>query len=200
MTDTPQHECEAGCGRPAPTTRICWTCTTHITDSLGLVTQKHMGILAAIARREEEPFTLVTWSTTRQSYGPSEPMDLTALSLHQDLTRWKDMSASDWSQTDRGDLMVQLVPDCVGRVLNMVDGEEEPVPTADYVKGQIREHVRPMPTRLLVPWLAEIGIRVTASQIGTWAHRGKISRVDSGPGHPWYSPVDVVRVLHQNSH
>ena len=194
---TTEHECESGCGRPAPTTRACWDCVTHITDALAQVTQRHMNVLDAISRREEQPFTLRTQSTVHQTYGPVEPLNLGALALHQDLTRWQGMSAADWSQIEDAAYLVQWVPDCVGRVLGMVDGEKESRPTKDYLNYRLRNHVRPMPTRILVPWLRDLGFKVNSSQISTWANRGKIARVDSGPGHPLYSPVDVVRVLSQ---
>mgnify|MGYP007040922513 CR=1 FL=1 len=198
MTDTAQHECETNCGRPAPTTRMCWDCVQDILNALDTVTDDHLRTLALISRREEKPFTLRTHSNTLRVHGPGEPMNLTALGLLQDLAAWGQLAPADWANTDRPAHWHHHVPARCQLATDMVDGEAEDKPTADYVNHRLKQaQAYPMPVRRLIPWLADLGIRVTPTQISTWANRGRIQRVNSGPGHPWYSPVDVVRVMHE---
>lgn len=194
---TTEHECETGCCRPAPTTRMCWDCVQDILDALDTVTDDHLRTLTLITRGEEKPFTLRTHSNTLRVHGPSEPLNLTALSLLQDLTAWAQITPADWANTSRPGHWHHYVLHRCQLAVDMVDGETEDKPTTDYLRHRLKGQALPMPTRRLVPWLRDLGFKVTSSQISTWANRGKIARVDSGPGHPFYSPVDVVRVLNQ---
>lgn len=198
MTETEIHECEADCGRPAPTTRMCWDCVDVITTALhDAIEDAHLvRVLGMIGRKEEGAFTLRTQGTTRPAYGPTEPMNLTAIAILQDLTAWARLTASDWSTVENPGWWLHWVPERVTQAQAMVYGEQEP-DRADEARHRIKGQALPMPTRRLIPWLHDIGVRVTQSQITSWANRGKISRVDSGVGHPWYSPVDVMRVLHE---
>lgn len=198
MTETEAHECETGCSRPAPSTRMCWDCVQDILDALASVTTTHLHALTLISRREEKPFTLRTHSNTVRVHGPGEPMNLTALGLLQDLHAWTQLTPADWANTDRAAHWHHHVQHRCRQAVEMVDGEPEDKPTADYVKHRLRQaQAFPMPVRRLVPWLADAGVKVTEKQISMWATRGKIERRDAGSrrAEPWYSPVDVMRVL-----
>ena len=198
MTETEAHECEANCGRPAPTTRMCWDCVQDILDALATVTTTHLHALTLISRREEKPFTLRTHSNTVRVHGPGEPMNLTALGLLQDLHTWTQLTPADWAHADRAAHWHQHIQSRCRQAVEMVDGEPEDKPTADYIKHRLNQaQAFPMPVRRLVPWLADAGVKVTEKQISMWATRGKITRHDAGGrrAEPWYSPVDVMRVL-----
>lgn len=198
MTETIQHECETGCCRPAPTTRMCWDCVQDILDALASVTTTHLHALTLISRREEKPFTLRTHSNTVRVHGPGEPLNLTALGLLQDLHTWTQLTPADWAHTDRAAHWHHHVQHRCRQAVEMVDGEPEDKPTDDYIKHRLKQaQAFPMPVRRLVPWLADAGVKVTEKQISMWATRGKITRHDAGgrKAEPWYSPIDVMRVL-----
>lgn len=198
MTETEAHECETGCCRPAPTTRMCWDCVQDILDALASVTTTHLHALTLISRREEQPFTLRTHSNTVRVHGPGEPMNLTALGLLQDLHAWTQLTPADWANTDRPAHWYHHVPARCQLAVDMVDGEQEDRPTEDYLRYRLAHQNRPMPLDLLIPHMAQYQVHVTSAQVRQWSTRGKITRVDAGSaGQPaWYRPADIMRALH----
>lgn len=195
--ETEVHLCETGCTRPAPTTRMCWNCVDTIVKAIDRGWSVSDGLLA-ISRREMAPQLLRTEATTRPAYGPTEPMNLTALAILQDLRAWSRLTAADWSQVENPGWWHHWVQARVQMAVDMVEGEKEREPDMAAIRARIAHQNRPMPVDILIPHLAQYRIHVTPTQVRQWAARGKLNRADAGgTGQPaWYVPADVIGVLH----
>ncbi len=201
MTEIEQHACEVpDCDHPAPTTAMCWDCVQEILDALASVTATHWMALEQISRREQAAQTLSTSGEGgHQPAGPCEPMNLTALAILQDLTRWDALSAADWSTTEDPAWWHHWIPTRCRMAVTMVDGETEDKPTPEYVRYRIEQEgaLDPMPVGTATKWLAKHGILVDKKRVGMWAARKQIHPDERGPaGEALYAPATIVAKLY----
>ncbi|VXA92625.1 hypothetical protein [Citricoccus sp. K5] len=198
MTETEIHLCETGCARPAPSTLMCWDCVDDIVRAVERGWSVSDGLLA-ISRREMAPQLLRTEATTRPAYGPTEPMNLTALAILQDLRAWRQLTAADWSQVENPGWWHHWVQARVQMAVDMVEGEKETAPDLAGVRHRVKQEGAyvPMLVGTATAWLARYGIYVDKKRVGMWAARGKLH--PNGRDHTGtalYTPAAIVAALH----
>lgn len=192
--DDAPHECATHCGRPAPTTWICWDCLETLRAELNAFTPEDVAGLAAIGRKEEASAAPRTSQTGPRKAGPTIPLNLTAIILHTGITTtWPNLldrlphqedAATQWHRIRHQLHQARL----------MLHGE--PPRWTEAEAAALLDQIEPMTSRHLVPWLREkCGIRLTPKRIKDWAARGHLtSRVVSAGAHPRYHPADVMHV------
>lgn len=195
---TETHECETGCTRPAPSTRMCWDCVDDIVRALDRGWSVSSGLLA-ISRREVAPQLLRTEATTRPAYGPTEPMNLTALAILQDIRAWRQLTTADWSTVENPGWWHHWIQARAQMAVDMVEGEKDTAPDPVYVRFRIEQEgaLDPMPVGTAVKWLAKHGIHVDKKRVGMWAARQQIDQDDcAADGTALYAPATIMRKMH----
>lgn len=198
MPETEVHLCETGCGRPAPTTRMCWDCVDTIMRALDRAWSVSSG-LVAISRREMAPQLLRTHGTTRAAYGPTEPMNLTAMAILQDLHAWGRLTAADWSQVDNPRWWHHWVQTRAQMAVDMVEGEREHAPDLAATRHRVKQEgaYTPMLVGTATNWLAKHGIHVDKKRVGMWAARQQIKPDGrTAEGKSLFAPATIVAKLH----
>lgn len=180
------HPCDTGCGRPAPTTWVCWNCVDDTRTDLGGFTDADHATLLMVARKEAasaEPKLATTGPTPT---GPATPINIPVLQLHTDLTvTWPAALVTLPHQQDAAALLA-VIQAGIRRARLILDG-----PAPEHHTLADAPPLRPMAPEDAAQWLTDTyGYRVTARRIRVWAHRGHLTPDDRGR----YHPLDLTKV------
>lgn len=180
------HQCDTGCGRPAPHTWVCWDCVDEVRADLDAFTDTDHATLLMVARRQAasaEPKPATTGPTPP---GPATPINIPILQLHTDLNHtWPDLLNTLPHQPDAAH-QLQAIRSGITRARLILDGPEKPHHTLADAPP-----LRPMGPEDAAQWLTDTyGYRVTARRIRVWAHRGHLVPDDRGR----YHPLDLTKV------
>ena len=183
------------CERPTQM-YLCSECITELQEAWDAIPAL-LPVLQLLVRGEEKPFHQPTAGGRGANMGSKPPINLSALSLVQDLQLALVCTPAQYGQQSDGWRAKLQIEQWVADAELMVYGEKEDRPTADYVKYRLRD-VHPMPVKHLLPWLQEkTGIQLTKKQVNKWAQRNKLHRRND-TGHPTYHPVDVLAAHHDD--
>lgn len=179
------HQCDTGCGRPAPTTWVCWNCVDDTRADLDAFTDTDHATLLMVARRQAtsaEPKA----AAHRGKPTPATPVNIPVLQLHTDLTvTWPAALVALPHQTDAAH-QLQIIRAGITRARLILDG---PPPERRTLADA--PPLRPMGPEDAAAWLTDTyGYRVTARRIRVWAHRGHLAPDDRGR----YHPLDLTKV------
>lgn len=192
--DDAPHECDTHCGRPAPTTWICWDCLETLRTELNAFTPEDIAGLAAIGRKEEASAAPRTSQTGPRKAGPTIPLNLTAIILHTGITTtWPALLTQLPHQEDAA-TQWHHIRHQLHQARLMLHGE--PPRWTEAEAAALLDQIEPMQTHTLVPWLREkCGIRLQPERVKKWAQAGHLqpSRIVEGK-RPYYHPADVLRV------
>lgn len=180
------HQCDTGCGRPAPHTWVCWDCTDEVRTDLVAFTDTDHATLLMVARRQAASAEPKPATTGPTATGPDTPVNIPVLQLHEDLTRtWPAALVALPHQADAS-RQLQVIRAGITRARLILDGPEKPHHTLADAPP-----LRPMPPTEAATWLHDTyGYQVTARRIRVWAHRGHLTPDDRGR----YHPLDLTKV------
>lgn len=194
MTETEQHECETDCGRPAPTTYICWECINHAHRELERITPEDAATLLLIARRQATSGEMKARSNGGGSGAGQDALNLGVYTLWANLTgNYADHLDSLPHQPDAAHHYHRVLED-VERGLIVARGEARPSP--EQVKHEM-EKIIPMTSEDVCAWLGDkLGLRIHPRRIRVWKHRGIITPDKTSESRGVrYHPATVLRSL-----
>lgn len=175
---------------------LCSECITELQAAWDAIPAL-LPVLQLIVRGEEQAFRQPTAGGRGGSMGSKPPINLSALSLVQDLQLALACPPAQYGLQSDGWRAKLQIEQWVADAELMVHGEKEDRPTPDYVKYRLRD-VQPMTVKHLLPWLQEkTGIHLTKKQVNKWAQRDKLQRRNA-TGHPAYHPVDILAAHHDD--
>lgn len=174
------HQCDTGCGRPAPHTWVCWDCVDEVRADLDAFTDTDHATLLMVARRQAasaEPKPATTGPTPP---GPATPVNIPILQLHTDLTTtWPAELVTLPHQRDAAHRL-HIIRSGIDRARVILDGPPPQRRTLADAPPLV-----PMRPAEAAQWLADTyGWRVTAHRIRVWASRGHLTADDRGRYHP----------------
>lgn len=187
------------CDRPTQM-YLCSQCITELQTAWDAIPAL-LPVLQLIVRGEEKPFHQPTAGGRGGSMGSKPPINLSALSLVQDLQLALGCTPADYGRQSDGWKAKLQIEQWVADADRMVNGEEESLPTEDYLRyraDQKLKEIKPTTVRYLLPWFEEMtGIHLTQKQVQKWAERKKIKRRNE-EGHPTYHPADLLAAHHND--
>ncbi|GAA1110644.1 hypothetical protein [Nesterenkonia jeotgali] len=187
------------CDRPTQM-YLCSECIAELQGSWDAIPAL-LPVLQLIVRGEEQAFRQPTAGGRGARMGSNPPINLSALSLVQDLQLALACTPAQYGQQSDGWRAKIQIEQWVADADLMVNGEKESVPTEDYLRYRVelkRKEIDPMTVRYLLPWFREkTGIRLTKKQVNKWAERGKLTRRND-EGHPTYHPADLLTAHHND--
>ena len=173
------HQCDTGCGRPAPHTWVCWDCVDDTRADLDGFTDTDHATLLMVARRQAasaEPKP----ATHRGKPAPATPVNIPILQLNTDLTRTWPAELVALPHHEDAAHRLQIIRSGIGRARLILDG-----PEPEHRTLADAPPLRPMPPTEAAAWLGDTyGYKVTAHRIRVWASRGKLQADHRGRYHP----------------
>lgn len=184
--DDEVHQCDTGCGRPAPHTWVCWDCTDEVRADIDAFTHQDHATLLMVARRQAASAEPKAATTGPTATGPATPVNIPVLQLHADLTvTWPAALVALPHQADAA-RQLQVIRAGITRARLILDG-----PPPEHHTLADAPPLRPMGPEDAAQWLTDTyGYRVTARRIRVWAHRGHLTPDDRGR----YHPLDLTKV------
>lgn len=143
---------------------LCSKCITELKDAWNAIPAL-LPVLQLVVRGEERAFHQPTAGGRGSSMGSIPSLNLSALSLVQDLHLALACTPAQYGQQSDGWGAKLQIEQWVADAHRMVNGEKEDRPTPDYVEYRLRD-VQPLPVKHLLPWLQEkTGIHLTKKQL-----------------------------------
>lgn len=165
------------CAQPTDL-NLCSDCTRDLQAILNKIPEL-VPVLDLIGRKVEQPFTVKTTNRPAGKAKPTIPLNLSAVSLANKLRMAAARTANDYAHDEDAAWKFEHIEQAVRDADIMVNGEEEHVPTEEYVKARIRDaQGEPKPPKECRTWLWEkAGIQVTAKDIENWVYHKHLSYV-----------------------
>lgn len=173
------HQCDTGCGRPAPHTWVCWDCVDQTRADLDGFTDTDLNTLLMVARKEAasaEPKA----AAQRGKPAPAAPLNVGVFQLHTDLTTTWSAELVTLPHHQDAAHRLQVIRSGIGRARVILDGPARTPRTLADAPPLVS-----MPPTEAAQWLGDTyGYRVTAHRIRVWASRGHLVADDRGRYHP----------------
>lgn len=178
------------CAQPTDL-NLCSDCTRDLQAILDKIPAL-VTVLDLIGRRTEAPFTVKSTNRPVGKPRPTTPLNLTAVALATKLRMAYQRTANDYAHDEDAAWKFEHIEQSVRDADRMVNGEDEGVPTEEYLDARMKE-VLPMTAAELEPWLKEkFNLDISAGRIQKWHARDKLQRSNVS-GHPTYHPRDVLK-------
>lgn len=194
---TREHLCELGCGKPAPTTTICYDCADHPRHAVNEFTQDELDRLYAIARGEERPSGGVARKNSDDSEIP-DVLNAHAFVLAQDITKNYPELIETLPHLPRHKavrLYWKILSDCE-QAQAMINGQHIEWREEHYTEAY-KELADPKTYEELIEWFWDrLRIHLSYDRLRKWKQRGRIKDVETRTGEsPRFKPRDVLDVL-----
>lgn len=182
------------CGKPAPSTTICYECVEAVHRAIYQFINVELDRLHAIALGEEQSAEK-TARQNRDRSASQDVLDLSTLELHKNITRtWPPLLDNFATHPDAESLYWRIIAGCE-LAQAKINGNTERYTQADLDDANKRLS-HPMKPTALIEWLWEtFRIRVTHTQLRQWKARRKITSHSPEGKHNTYTPKSVLEVL-----
>lgn len=191
---TTTHTCETpNCGRPAPTTTICTTCTQDAQEWLDHIGKDELNHLAMIAYGQAQPAT--NNRVKHSSTIPADALNITAWQTWQNILNYKTLMPHLPKHPNAVRISNHIYND-VTTALRLTHGEEEQAINSDYVQARMAE-IFPMPTpKIRVFFKQYFDMNISRKRIFDLKRYGKLKpRFTTTDGDNYYHPADVLRAI-----